>query len=331
MRIKTKSLIIGLLLVLTIIILTTISFNVCKYFTKILSFRRYNLFISYFSVSLNNYELNDMLRKSVLIKSFRRFDPLLSTIYVITPTYERWVQKAELIRLSHTLLLTKNIHWILVEDSKYKTQLVTKFIKQLESYGHLNVTQLNIVTPPEFKTRPTDPNWLKPRGVLQRNAGIDWLRNNVQLIDKKGVVYFADDDNTYSLKVFDEMRSTRRVSVWPVGLVGGLIVETPIVSDGKVIAWNTMWKKERQYPIDMSGFAVNLQLLLNKPKAYFSLKVSRGYQESFFIQQLIDSIDELEPKANNCSEILVWHTRTQSPNLKQESKLKSPSNTGIEF
>ena len=39
------------------------------------------------------------------------------------------------------------------------------------------------------------------------------------------MIYFADDDNTYSLEIFEEMRHTQTVSVWPVGLVGGLMVE----------------------------------------------------------------------------------------------------------
>ena len=50
------------------------------------------------------------------------------------------------------------------------------------------------------------------------------------------MVYFADDDNTYSTELFEEMRTTKKVSVWPVGLVGGLMVERPKVdlSTGKV-------------------------------------------------------------------------------------------------
>ena len=41
----------------------------------------------------------------------------------------------------------------------------------------------------------------KPRGVANRNAAIDWLRANV----KTGVVYFADDDNTYDIRLFEEV------------------------------------------------------------------------------------------------------------------------------
>ena len=74
-----------------------------------------------------------------------------------------------------------------------------------------------------------DPSWLKPKGVLQRNEGLFWIRENVKS-SKRGVVYFADDDNTYDDDLFEAMRDTGTVSVWPVGLVGGLMVEKPKVS-----------------------------------------------------------------------------------------------------
>ena len=45
------------------------------------------------------------------------------------------------------------------------------------------------------------------RGVDQRNAGLEWLRNNChRLFNCSGVVYFGDDDNKYDLRVFKEVR-----------------------------------------------------------------------------------------------------------------------------
>jgi len=45
-----------------------------------------------------------------------------------------------------------------------------------------------------------------PRGVLQRNAGLAWLRNYLDTSRRAdGVLYFADDDNTYDLRIFDEV------------------------------------------------------------------------------------------------------------------------------
>ncbi|XP_054723907.1 galactosylgalactosylxylosylprotein 3-beta-glucuronosyltransferase 3-like, partial [Uloborus diversus] len=245
-------------------------------------------------------------------------------IYVITPTYARPVQKAELTRLSHTLLLVPNIHWIVVEDSVNKTALVVNLLQK----SKLSYTHLYTPTPLPMKMSKDDPSWLKPKGVLQRNLALSWLRKHA-LSSEKGVVYFADDDNTYDLDLFEEMRYTERVSVWPVGLVGGLMVEKPLVKNGKVTGWNTIWKPNRPFPLDMAGFAVNVTLLLQHPEAAFSLSVPRGYQESKLLKDLV-KIEQLEPKANNCTKVLVWHTRTEYPKLKQEWKLKTRSDFGIE-
>ena len=45
-------------------------------------------------------------------------DQSMPIIFVITPTYARPVQKAELTRLCNTFLIVPNLHWILVEDAK---------------------------------------------------------------------------------------------------------------------------------------------------------------------------------------------------------------------
>lgn len=241
----------------------------------------------------------------------------LPVIYVITPTYARPVQEAELTRLSHTFRLVPHLHWIVVEDSSNRTALVSGFLARCGvSYTHLYAA-----TPADRKLRPDDPSWLLPKGVLQRNEGLHWLRTNAERLGTSGVVYFADDDNTYDLRLFDEMRKTIKVSVWPVGLVGGLMVERPIVEDGHVVGWNAAWKPNRRYPLDMAGFAVSLRLLLDHPSAHFRLQLPRGQQESFLLARLLSGLEELEPRARNCTLVLVWHTRTEKPKLDQEQRL----------
>lgn len=49
------------------------------------------------------------------------------------------------------------------------------------------------------------------------------------------------------------MRTTSKVSVWPVGLVGGRRYERPIVEKGKVVGWYTGWRAGRPFAIDMAG------------------------------------------------------------------------------
>ena len=45
-------------------------------------------------------------------------------------------------------------------------------------------------------------NRLQPRGVSNRNAALRWIHENASA---NGVFYFADDDNTYDLKLFQEV------------------------------------------------------------------------------------------------------------------------------
>lgn len=117
------------------------------------------------------------------------------------------------------------------------------------------------------------------------------------------------------------MRWTRGVSVWPVGLVGGLRFEGPQVQDGRVVGFHTAWEPNRPFPLDMAGFAVALPLLLAKPNAQFDAAAPRGHLESSLLSHLVDRKD-LEPRAANCTQVLVWHTRTEKPKMKQEEQLQ---------
>uniref|UniRef100_Q0VA80 Galactosylgalactosylxylosylprotein 3-beta-glucuronosyltransferase n=1 Tax=Xenopus tropicalis TaxID=8364 RepID=Q0VA80_XENTR len=253
-----------------------------------------------------------------VVKGYRDLpeDDHLPVIYVVTPTYARPHQRAELTRLSQTLLLIPSLHWILVEDSAERSKSVADLLAQ----SGLHYTHLNVQTPPVMKLKDSDPNWLKPRGVEQRNEALRWLKLNKSPKDF-GVVYFADDDNTYSVRIFQEMRYTQKVSVWPVGLVGGLRYEGPRVEKGHVIGFHTAWKPHRPFPIDMAGFAVSLSLLLSHPEARFDPNAERGFLESSLLGQLV-SIGDLEPRADNCTKVWVWHTRTEKPKLKQEEILE---------
>ncbi|XP_056431807.1 galactosylgalactosylxylosylprotein 3-beta-glucuronosyltransferase 3 [Gadus chalcogrammus] len=246
----------------------------------------------------------------------------LPTIFVITPTYSRFVQKAELTRLSQTFLHVPQLHWVLVEDSPHKTPLVAGLLAD----SGLAYTHLHTATPKERKLQDGDPSWLKPRGAEQRNEGLRWLREDRRAPQgadsQQGVVYFADDDNTYSIQLFQEMRSTQRVSVWPVGLVGGMRYERPVVEGGKVVRFHTGWRPSRPFPLDMAGFAVSLKAVLANPDACFDGNAPMGFLESSFLQGVV-TMEELEPRADNCSKVLVWHTRTEKPKMKREDALQA--------
>lgn len=113
-----------------------------------------------------------------------------------------------------------------------------------------------------------------------------------------------------------QMRSTRKVSVWPVAFVGGLRYESPKVNAaGKVYGWKTVFDPHRPFAIDMAGFAVNLRLILQRSQAYFKLRgVKGGYQESSLLRELV-TLNDLEPKAANCTKVWpfsqTWLVRIQ--------------------
>lgn len=234
--------------------------------------------------------------------------PELPIIYIITPTdNKRPTQMADLTRMRNTLWLVPKIVWILIEDSQHKTNKIARFL----NYSQMPFVHLNEKTPDEHIINSGEKKWTKPRGVQQRNKGLAWLRENPDKLHHDGVVYFADDDNTYDIRLFEEMRYTKKVSVWPVAFVGEILYERPVCKDGKVIDWFVTWGATRPFPIDMAGFAVNLNLLMAHPSARFSMMSPRGMQESHLLSHLV-RVKDLEAKADNCTKILVWHTNTRS-------------------
>ncbi|XP_061433284.1 galactosylgalactosylxylosylprotein 3-beta-glucuronosyltransferase 1-like isoform X3 [Lethenteron reissneri] len=259
-----------------------------------------------------------------------RWDPALPVIFAVTPTYARATQKADLTRLSHTMALVPNLHWLVVEDAPAPSALVSAVLRNAWplSYSHLHME-----TPKQDPLKPNRSRSSFPRGTFQRNEALRWLRETYgnrygshdatgeSGLDPRalnGVVYFADDDNTYSMDIFEEMRHTTNVSVWPVAFVGGLRYESVVVgANGVVTGWKVAYGPTRSFAIDMAGFAINLNLLLQNPKAYFKFHVRSGNQESSLLEQLVTR-DQLEPKADNCTKVLVWHTRTSKPNFQRE-------------
>ena len=52
--------------------------------------------------------------------------------------------------------------------------------------------------PPQYRAKTHN----LPSGVANRNAGLMWTRAHAVL---GGVLYFADDDNTYDIRLFEEV------------------------------------------------------------------------------------------------------------------------------
>ncbi|CAK9828830.1 Galactosylgalactosylxylosylprotein 3-beta-glucuronosyltransferase P [Anthophora retusa] len=249
--------------------------------------------------------------QDTLVKCNKTLEPL----YIITPTYRRPEQIPELTRMSHTLMLVKNVHWLVIEDAAVATKQVTRL---LERTG-LKFEHLTAPMPEKYKQK----KGAKPRGVSNRNRGLQWIRANAT----NGVFYFADDDNTYDIALFDEIRKTKRVSMFPVGLCTKFGLSSPIIKNGKFVGFYDGWIAGRKFPVDMAGFAVSVKFLLQRPNATMPFKA--GYEEDGFLKSLVPfEPKDIEFLADNCTKVLAWHTQTKKnePSAPLNMKLYGETN-----
>ena len=226
-------------------------------------------------------------------------DHVTPVIYFITPTYARREQTAELTRLSQTLLHIKNLVWIVAEDSMGCSNIVSNTL--LRHKKRIPYVHLCSPMPQRYNHER-----LKPKGVSSRNAGVQWILDNEWQLSP-GVIYFGDDDNTYDLSLFEEIRWTKKISMLPVAFIGDDAFTSPVVDKGKVIGFSDPWFEKRKFPVDMAGFAVNIELLkMHRPK----MPYLKGFEETLFLENMNITIEDIEPLANGCTDILVWHTQT---------------------
>ncbi|XP_041987602.1 galactosylgalactosylxylosylprotein 3-beta-glucuronosyltransferase S-like [Aricia agestis] len=216
----------------------------------------------------------------------------LKMIYYVTPTYPRPEQVPEMTRLAHTLMHVPRLHWIVADDQPVCSDQVLSVLRRTG----LPFTHLSSPKPFIYKVS----NF--PRGVANRRAALAWLKENVL----EGILYFGDDDNTVDLQLFDEIRNTKKVSMFPVGLIGDFGVSSPIVKEGKVVGFFDSWPGSRTFPVDMAGFAVNIEFL----KSTANMPYIAGHEEDRFLVSLNLKMNDIEPLADNCTKILVWHTKT---------------------
>ncbi|XP_043648557.1 galactosylgalactosylxylosylprotein 3-beta-glucuronosyltransferase P isoform X2 [Drosophila teissieri] len=238
-------------------------------------------------------------------------------LYIITPTYRRPEQLAELTRLGYTLKHVVNLLWLVIEDANKTNPLVG------HTLDRIGVPYEYMVAPMPEKYKQTKK--AKPRGVSNRNRGLEYLREHAT----EGVLYFADDDNTYDISIFEQMRYINKVAMWPVGLVTKTGVSSPIIQEGKLVGYYDGWIGGRKYPVDMAGFAVSVKFLKERPDAQMPFKP--GYEEDGFLRSLAPLDDaEIELLADECRDILTWHTQTKKNAPGQALNRTRYKNTNLE-
>ncbi len=230
-------------------------------------------------------------------------------IIIVTPTYSR---KNRLLFLKRCIRLFSRIddfQWIVVEDG----QICDPEVKKLLLKSSLPFIYLHF--------GPTHDH-----GTSQRNHALTYIRDK----GIKGIIYLADDDNYYQPRLFDQIRKTKKASVFPVGHLGPRGIERPIVKDGRIVGWDCGWLS-RKYPLDWAGIAFNAELLKNisdpilKGLNYFDA-IKKGCAdlswsdekriswlrqnkdgESEFIDKIIQSKEDFEILCDNCSRCYAWH------------------------
>ncbi|KAL6737427.1 hypothetical protein Aduo_011070 [Ancylostoma duodenale] len=225
-------------------------------------------------------------------------------IIAITPTYQRPTRFADITRMANTLRLVPHLHWILVEDANETVPYVWKILER----STIPFTYLAVETEKGYPRR----------GWFQRTVALRYLRSESESLMKNyrsGVVYFADDDNSYDIRLFtDYIRHVKRLGLWAVGLSGRKPVEYPVVVNGTVIRFEA-WLPSRLFATDMAGFAVNLNVILNST-VEFGKGCKRGFNspETCFLGDLGFQRKDIEPfgwdSEEEEKEVLVWHTKT---------------------
>lgn len=233
-------------------------------------------------------------------------------LIVVTPTYERAFQAYFLNRLGQVLrLVPPPVVWVVVEMNAASMETAEVLRKTGVMYRHL-VCNKNL----------TD---VKDRGVHQRNTALEHIERH--RLD--GIVYFADDDNVYSLELFDAMRDISRFGTWPVAMLAPsknkAILEGPVCNASQVIGWHTNEKSKRlrRFHVDMSGFAFNSTILWDpkrwrRPSSNLIRQldtVKEGFQETTFIEQLVEDERQMEGLPPGCSKILNWHLHLDADNI----------------
>ncbi|MBA0555868.1 hypothetical protein Golob_026019 [Gossypium lobatum] len=236
----------------------------------------------------------------------------LKQLIVVTPTYNRGFQAYFLNRLGQVLRLVKPpLVWIVVEEKAASHETAEILRKTGVMYRHV-LCAFN-------SSSVKDPR------VHQRNAALEHIERH----KLDGIVFFADDDNVYTLELFESLRTISRFGTWPVAMLARsknkAILEGPVCNASQVIGWHTNDKSKRlrRFYADMSGFAFNSSILwdLKRWARPFSNPirqldtVKEGFQESTFIEQVVEDESQMEGIPHGCSRIMNWHLHLDTDNL----------------
>lgn len=153
------------------------------------------------------------------------------------------------------------------------------------------------------------------RGVSQRNTALTYIRENAIA----GIVYFADDDNTYNPALFRKLSKLPggAYTIFPVGNMGYFGFEGPIIGRatdggaGRLTHWCCDFCT-RRWNVDMAGLAFHTSILQTIPHLLLSYTAPAGFVESELLTTIEGKTDAtlyLLPEL--LGQIHVWHDRSE--------------------
>lgn len=253
-----------------------------------------------------------------LVSTVRSLDFVTRKLLIIvTPTYNQAFQAMYLNRLAQTLRLVQPpLLWIVVEMPAQSKETADVLRKTGVMYRHL-----------VCDNNATD---VKDRSAHQRNVALAHIEQH--RLD--GIVYFVDDNNVYTLELFEQLREIKRFGTWPIGMFthnkNKIVVEGPVCNSTRVIGWQTneMSKKLCRFHVNNSGFAFNSTILWDpqkwrRPTSELIRQLDTdkdGLQDTKFIEQLVADESQMEGLANGCSKIMVWNLHLEASMITYPSR-----------
>lgn len=216
------------------------------------------------------------------IKKIHKHDVKDQFINIVTCTYPRPYRLNFLSHLKNILIKIPNIRWIVVDDNDHEDKELKYFLPDFATLLYFGPT--------------------KDKGNAQRNYAWEYIYDS-QL---DGIIYNADDDNIYDIRLFEEIRKTHKFGIMPVGNLptrDGQTERPLLDNNGRFKGWNSYW--QRKYSTDMAGFCFHVNMLDKIKKPFWTHHGFAG--ETEFISKIIRSPNDMEFLCNQCTETYVWH------------------------
>ncbi|KAJ7536421.1 hypothetical protein O6H91_12G068900 [Diphasiastrum complanatum] len=274
-------------------------------------------------------------------------------LIVVTPTFSRTFQWPHLTGLMHTLSLVPGpLTWIVVEAGRVTNQTASLLAQSGIDFFHLGID----------KRMPAAWNQRRTVESLMRIEALRFVRE--QRLD--GIIIFADDSNTHSLQLFDEVQNVKWLGAVSVGILANYVstkdpqgiqassaqgrqlvsVQGPACNEScHVIGWHLLptYEQNRKFDageralsvkgLEWAGFVLNSRMLwegAEKPDyiSDWDEWISSNLETPSNPLGIVKDEVFVEPLGNCGREVLLWWLRVEA---RADSKFPSRSVMVLRF